>query len=123
MSEIKVGPADPQKAAPSRDEEVVFTKVLKIFNITISIITIAFSVYCYFGFSPSTTGGGFNIDDPSMIILPGYVALSGLIILAVESEAKIVHRNMSFLLNYIGRGIYNIYVGLLCLAMVSGLVT
>jgi hypothetical protein len=38
-------------------------------------------VYCYFGFKPSTQELSF--DDPSMIILPGYVALSGIMILLV----------------------------------------
>jgi len=120
-----VGPADPASASASRpsrpaaaqDEEIVFTRVLKLFNITVAVITIAFAIYCYFGFRPPT-GTIFSFDDPCMFILPGYVALSGLIILAVETETKIVHRNMSFLLNYIGRGLFNIYVALLCLSMV-----
>jgi len=85
---VAVGPANPEDSGSKsvgRDEEVVFTKVLKMFNIAISLITIGFSVYCYFGFSPTTTDGKFSLDDPSMLILPGYVALSGLIILAVET--------------------------------------
>jgi uncharacterized membrane protein len=53
-----------------------------------------------------------------MTVLPAYVALAGLIILAMEFNIKFVVRNLKFLFHYMGRGIFNIYVGILCLAMV-----
>lgn len=101
-----------------KDENATFTKLLKMFNIVIAAITIAFGVYCYFGFRPNASDL-LDLTDPSVFILPGYVALSGLIILAVETETKLIHRNMSFLLNYLGRGFFNVYVAVLCLAMVK----
>lgn len=65
-----------------KDENATFTKLLKMFNIVIAAITIAFGVYCYFGFRPNEKDL-LDLTDPSIFILPGYVALSGLIILAV----------------------------------------
>ena len=57
-------------------------------------------------------------DNPSVIVLPAYVALSGLIILCVECNVKFIVRNMKFLFHYFGRGIFNVYVGILCFAIV-----
>lgn len=53
-----------------------------------------------------------------MTVLPAYVALAGLIILAVEFNIRLIVRNMKFLYHYLGRGIFNVYVGVLCFAMV-----
>jgi hypothetical protein len=78
---------------------------------------IAFSVYSYIGNNYEKKPSFF--DDPSLVVLPAYIALSGLIILAVECNIKIIVRNMKFLFHYLGRGIFNIYVGILCYALVT----
>ena len=51
------------------------------------------------------------------IILPGYISFSGLIILLIECNIKIIVRNMRFLYNFFGRGLFNIYVGVMPLSM------
>lgn len=52
-------------------------------------------------------------------IMPGYIALSGLIILAIEIHIGIICRNMKFLYNYFGRGFFNIYVGVMPLTLLD----
>lgn len=79
---------------------------------------VGFSIYCYVGYKDSDNVPPF-LNDPSMTVLPAYVALAGLIILAVEFNIKVIVRNMKFLYHYFGRGIFNIYVGVLCFAMVK----
>jgi hypothetical protein len=52
-------------------------------------------------------------------ILPGYIVLSGLIILSVEMHIGFICRNMKFLYNYFGRGFFNIYAGIMPLALID----
>lgn len=51
--------------------------------------------------------------------MPGYIAISGLIILAIEMHIKVICRNMRFLYNYLGRGLFNIYVGVMPLTLID----
>lgn len=90
--------------------------MLRFFNIVLSLIIIGFSIYCYVGKKIQDDHSIFQ--DPSIIVLPAYVALAGLIILCVEFNIGFVVRNMKFLFHYLGRGIFNVYVGILCFAMV-----
>jgi hypothetical protein len=53
------------------------------------------------------------------LILPGYIILSGLVILSVEMHIGFICRNMKFLYNYFGRGFFNIYAGIMPLALVD----
>lgn len=50
--------------------------------------------------------------------MPGYITLSGLIVVMIEFNIGIIVRNMKFLYNYIGRGLFNIYVGLMPLNLI-----
>ena len=102
---------------PRRRRSTEFTQVVRFFNILLATTIVGFGIYWYFGFKSG--GGATLLDDPSMLILPGYVALSGLIILGVEFNIRLVVRNMRFLHHYLGRGVFNIYVGLLCFALVT----
>lgn len=52
------------------------------------------------------------------VILPAYIAVSGLLILLIECNIGIIIRNMRFLYNFIGRGLFNIYVGVMPLSLV-----
>lgn len=52
-------------------------------------------------------------------ILPAYIAFSGLVILLIECNIKIIVRNMRFLYNFFGRGFFNIYVGVMPLSLLD----
>lgn len=93
-----------------------FTQVLRFFNIILAFGIIAFSVFCYVIFKIQDNVSIF--EDPSLTVLPAYIILSELIILGVEFNIQLVVRNFRFLFHYFGRGFFNIYVGILCLAMV-----
>lgn len=79
----------------------------------IGLGVIGFGVSCYKFFDADT-------QKLSLvgIILPGYIALSGLIILLIECNIGVIIRNMKFLYNFIGRGLFNIYVGVMPLSLV-----
>lgn len=51
--------------------------------------------------------------------MPGYIVFSGLIILAIEMHIKFICRNMKFLYNFFGRGLFNIYVGIMPLNLLD----
>ena len=88
--------------------------MLKFFNVIIGIAVISFAVYCYIGGS-DWTSSTLNFVE---LILPGYIGFSGLIILAIECHIKFMVRNMKFLYNYFGRGLFNIYVGVMPLTLI-----
>lgn len=82
-------------------------------NILLGLALISFVIYCYFGVDKSA------IENTVLgIIIPAYIGLSGCIIILVECRLEIVCRNMKFLYNYIGRGIFNFYVGVMPLALI-----
>ena len=43
--------------------------------------------------------------------MPAYIGLSGLIIVLIECKFKFMLKNLRFLYNYFGRGVFNIYAG------------
>lgn len=51
--------------------------------------------------------------------MPAYIGLSGLIILLIECRMVLMVQYMRFLYNYIGRGLFNIYAGIMPLMMIS----
>jgi hypothetical protein len=51
--------------------------------------------------------------------MPGYIGLSGLIILLIECRIGFMVRSMSFFYNYFGRGLFNIYAGVMPLMLVG----
>jgi hypothetical protein len=51
--------------------------------------------------------------------MPAYIGISGLIILAIECRIGVIVRNMRFFYNYFGRGLFNIYAGVMPLMMIS----
>lgn len=87
--------------------------MLKFFNIIIGLGVIAFGAACYKFFNEETQ----NLDFVG-IILPGYISFSGLLIVLLECNIGIIIRNMKFLYNYIGRGLFNIYVGVMPLSLI-----
>lgn len=109
-----------QVAPQKKKKETEFTQILRVFNVLLALAIVGFSIYCYVGFRDSENVPSF-LNDPSMTVLPAYVGLAGLIILAVEFNIRLIVRNMKFLHHYFGRGIFNIYVGILCFAMVIGI--
>lgn len=83
-------------------------------NILIGLGVVAFGAACYYFFEDKT-------KQLSLLgaILPGYIAFSGLIILLIECNIGFMIRNMRFLYNFIGRGLFNIYVGIMPLSMIT----
>jgi hypothetical protein len=51
--------------------------------------------------------------------MPAYIGISGIIILAIECRIGFVIRNMRFFYNYFGRGIFNIYAGVMPLTLIA----
>lgn len=86
---------------------------MKIFNIFVGLIVVAFGVVCYTFFKDYTPKQNFV-----GFILPGYIAVSGFLILLIELNIGFIIRNMRFLYNYFGRGIFNIYVGVMPLCLI-----
>ena len=80
----------------------------------VGLIVVAFGVLCYYYFNSETKGLAYI-----GIILPGYVAVSGLLILLIECNIKFIIRNMRFLYNYFGRGLFNIYVGVMPMTLID----
>ena len=77
----------------------------------------AFGFYCYYGFNTDAkAGNNFYLIG---YILPGYIAFSGLIILAIEMHVRFITNNMKFLYNYFGRGFFNLYVGVMPLCLLD----
>ncbi len=51
--------------------------------------------------------------------MPAYIGISGLIIFMIECRIGFVVRNMRFFYNYFGRGIFNIYAGIMPMTMIA----
>lgn len=98
-----------------KQKETQFTTVLKVFNLVLGLGVITFGVCCY-KFADTTENTKLDYIG---IILPGYIALSGLIIVLIECNLKFMIRNMRFLYNFLGRGMFNIYVGVMPLCLVN----
>lgn len=86
---------------------------MKFFNIIIGLCVIGFGISCYYYFNDDTK----KLDFVG-IILPGYISFSGLIIILIECNLGFIIRNMRFLYNFIGRGLFNIYVGVMPLSLI-----
>ncbi|KAL4490289.1 hypothetical protein ABPG72_004328 [Tetrahymena utriculariae] len=85
---------------------------LKVFNIIVSIILMIFGVFRYFNLQ-------FSIDEPWIVFQPAYMILFGIILLLSELKIQFVIENLKFLSNYVGRGIFIIYLS----TMVTGNLT
>lgn len=100
-----------------KSERSELTYILKVLNFLVGIAFVAFAAYCY--------SYGFDKDDFNKTaqilryVMPAYVGLSGLIILLIECRVGFMIRSMRFLYNYFGRGLFNIYAGVMPLMMIS----
>lgn len=105
----------PQKKGKKSKAEKNFTFILKIFNILVGLLLTGFGAYCYYGINHR------EVKSFQLIgyIMPGYLALSGLLIMAIEMHIGFICRNMKFLYNYFGRGCFNIYVGIMPLTLLD----
>lgn len=45
------------------------------------------------------------------VLMPAYIGISGLIIILIECRIGFIVRNLQFLYNYFGRGLFNLYAG------------
>lgn len=88
--------------------------MLRTFNIIIAILIITFSVFSYFSSDLLTP----DSKDLSLTILPFYIGFSGLLILGVEFGIGFLRRSFLFLTKMFGRGVFCIFVGLMCLCMI-----
>jgi len=93
------------------------TYILKFLNIIVGLAFVAFSVSCYmYGFESEQLSKNAIV---LRYVMPAYIGLSGLIILTIECRIGFVVRNMRFFYNYFGRGVFNIYAGIMPLCMIS----
>ncbi|EDK31221.1 COPI associated protein (macronuclear) [Tetrahymena thermophila SB210] len=88
-------------------------QTLKIFNIIVSIVLMVFGVFRYFNLS-------LSIDQPWLVFQPAYMILFGIILLLSELKVKFIIDNLRFLSNYIGRGIFIIYLSTMVTGNLSG---
>jgi len=87
-------------------------------NFIIGIALVGFGVYCYlYGFDAT----GFESTKMLKILMPGYIGFSGLIILLIECRVGFMVNNMKFLYNYFGRGLFNIYAGVMPMTMFTNI--
>lgn len=90
---------------------------MKVINIVLGLGLTIFGGYFYYALlndDEDTQKTSYSILG---YILPGYIGLSGIIMLAIEMHIKVMIRNMKFLYNYIGRGFFNIYAGVMPLTL------
>jgi len=92
-----------------------FEGILRTFGMIIGVCIIGFGVYSYF--SNDFTAAGLK-NDFAVRILPFYIGFSGVLILGIECGVGFLRRSMKFLTKMIGRGIFSIYVGLMCLCII-----
>ena len=112
-NEVFPPPRDSLKPKKNKKKrETQFTTILKVFNILIGFLVVGFGVSCYKWFGEETS----NLKIMG-VLLPAYIAFSGLVILLVECNIGFIVRNMRFLYNFIGKGLFNIYVGIMPLAL------
>lgn len=86
-------------------------------NLVVGTAFVAFAVYCYM----------YNFDSEGLAknavilryVMPAYIGISGLIIVTIECRIGFVVRNMRFFYNYFGRGIFNVYAGVMPLTLIS----
>lgn len=81
----------------------------------IGLCVIGFGVSCYKFFDKDSK---ISEQDFVGIILPGYISFSGLLIVLIECNIGFIIRNMRFLYNFLGRGLFNIYVGVMPLSLI-----
>lgn len=101
----------------NKHERSELTYILKILNLLVGAAFLAFSVYCYqYGFDSE------QLNQNAVVlryVMPAYIGLSGLIILTIECRIGFVVKNMRFFYNYFGRGLFNVYAGIMPLTMIS----
>lgn len=111
-----------QKPSKSRikkkkKERSEVTYILKFLNLIVGASFLAFAVYCYmYGFESEGLAKNAIV---LRYVMPAYIGISGLIILLIECRIGFVIRNMRFFYNYFGRGIFNIYAGVMPLTLIT----
>ena len=71
----------------------------------------------YFGFAACYYYYGNEADNKQnrgfmlRYLMPAYIGLSGLLVILIECRIGFIIRNLRFLYNYFGRGVFNIYAG------------
>ena len=81
-SEITTESKKEKRSRKKKKDNTQFTTVLKFFNIVVGIAVIGFGVFCYIGGNQEDKKTKNTVDFVNLI-MPGYIALSGLIILSV----------------------------------------
>lgn len=90
---------------------------MKFLNLLVGGSFIAFAVYCYmYGFDQEGLARNAVI---LRYVMPAYIGISGLIVFMIECRIGFVVRNMRFFYNYFGRGIFNIYAGVMPLTLIA----
>ena len=91
-----------------------FETFMRTFNLLVSVAIVSFGVFSYFSSTPINQ----NSKDLSLTILPFYILLFGLIMIGIETGIGFLRSSMRFLTNFFGRGVFSIYVALMCLCLI-----
>jgi hypothetical protein len=75
-----------------------------------------FAIFCYTSVLNTSDFQGNN--KILTYVMPSYIGLSGLIILLIECRMVLMVQYMHFMYNYVGRGLFNIYAGIMPLMMI-----
>ena len=90
---------------------------MKTINLIVGLTYVGFAVFFYINGSQDSTEQNRGLF--LRYLLPAYIGLSGLIIIMIECRFGFMVRNLSFLYNYFGRGIFNLYAGGMPLMLVQ----
>ena len=83
--------------------------MLKAINLVVGLTYLGFAVFFYI--SGSQDSKEQNRGLFLRYLMPAYIGLSGLIIVLIECRISFMVKNLSFLYNYFGRGVFNLYAG------------
>jgi hypothetical protein len=100
-------PAD--NAGQTGNDNSIYKKygaILKALSIAMGLVLIGLGIFNY---------AAVPIGDPINVILPFYYIIFGMLIIAAELSASYITAQFKFIENYIGRGLFYIFVGTLCM--------
>ena len=98
----KSGPVgEERKSIPEK-----YGTVMKALSIAVGVLLIGLGIFSY---------ATLSLSDPMDVILPFYYMLFGLLMIAAEVGAKFLTGSFKFVENFMGRGLFYIFVGTLCL--------
>ena len=100
-----------------RRQRSEITYFLKTINLIVGLAYIGFSVFFYIRNEQKDESQ--NRGLVLRWVMPGYIGLSGLIIVLIECRIGLMVRNLRFFYNYFGRGVFNLYAAGMPLMLIT----